>query len=308
MTDENRRLSGRIALVAGATRGASKTIATELARQGAFVYATGRSSREHGRSEIDRPETIEDTQDAIAAVGEGVGLRVDHLEPVQVARLMRRIENDHGRLDILVNGIFGGDAYAQFGKKLWEHDLPGGIRMLRMGIETHAITSHYALPVLIKRPGGVVIELTDGTEDDNRVYRAGVGFFYDLVKAAVGRMTVAQAHELADHHACAIGVTPGWLRSENMLDIFGVSEGNWIDGTKVDPHFAISETPEFVARGIAALILDDKRDQFSGQVLSSADLARHYGVTDVDGSQPDASRYIKDVVLPGKPADVTGYR
>lgn len=308
MTDQNLPLHGKVALVAGATRGASKAIAIELARQGAFVYATGRSSRKHGRSEINRPETIDDTQDAIAEVGEGIGVRVDHLDPDQVAQLISRIDRDHGRLDILVNGIFGGDAYAQFGKKLWEHDLSGGIRMLRMGIETHAITSHYAIPLLIREPGGTVIELTDGTDEDNREYRAGVGFFYDLVKSAVGRMTIAQGHELADYRACAIGVTPGWLRSENMLEIFKVTEDNWIDGTKLDPHFAISETPAFVARGIAALVADDKRDSFSGQVLSSADLARQYGVTDVDGSQPDCSRYIREVVEPGHPADVTGYR
>lgn len=304
----NQPLAGKVALVAGGTRGASKATAVELARQGAFVYATGRSSRDHGRSEMNRPETIEDTHDELTAVGEGVGLRVDHLEPSDVENLIHRIERDHGRLDILINGIFGGDAYAQFGTKIWEHDLAGGLRMLRMGIDTHAITSHFALRLLIKNPGGTVIELTDGTAEDNREYRSGVGFYYDLVKTAVARMTLAQAHELQEFEASAMGVTPGWLRSEKMLEIFSVTEDNWSDGTKTDPHFAISETPQFVARGVAALLADGERGTFSGDVLSSAELARQYGVTDVDGSQPDCSRYIKEVVEKGLPADVTGYR
>lgn len=304
----NQSLAGKVALVAGGTRGASKATAVELARQGAFVYATGRSSRDHGRSEMNRPETIEDTHDELTEAGEGVGLRIDHLEPSEVENLIHRIERDHGRLDILINGIFGGDTYAQFGTKIWEHDLAGGLRMLRLGIDTHAITSHFALRLLIKNPGGTVIELTDGKAEDNREYRSGVGFYYDLVKTAVARMTLAQAHELQEHDASAIGVTPGWLRSENMLEIFGVSEENWSDGTKIEPHFAISETPQFVARGVAALLTDGERGVFSGDVLSSAELARRYGVTDVDGSQPDCSRYIKEVVEKGLPADVTGYR
>ncbi|QSB06707.1 SDR family oxidoreductase [Natronoglycomyces albus] len=301
-------LSGKVALVAGGTRGASKATALELARSGAFVYATGRSSRTAGRSEMKRPETIEDTHEALNEIGQGEGLRVDHLEPSEVKDLIARIDDQHGRIDILVNGIFGGDAYVQFGKKLWEHDLHGGLRMLRMGIETHAITSHAALPLLIRHSGGMVIELTDGTEEFNRDYRADVGLFYDLVKTAVGRMTKAQAHELKAYDCAAIAVTPGWLRSEAMLDAFGVSEETWTEACERMPHFAISETPRYVARGIAALAADEDRLADSGSVLSSADLARRYGVTDVDGSKPDCWRYLSDGRMESDTADTSGYR
>src|SRR6187551_675427 len=181
-------LKGKVALVAGATRGAGRAIAVELARAGAFVYATGRSSRASGRSELDRPETIDDTGELVLAVGEGVALRVDHLESDEVQSLIARVDREHGRLDVLVNDIFGGDQYADFGKPLWEHRLEAGLRMLRMGIDTHAITSHHAIPLLIRRPGGLVIEMTDGTAEYNAAYRQREGFFYDLVKAAVGRM------------------------------------------------------------------------------------------------------------------------
>lgn len=295
--------------MAGATRGASRAVAVELARAGATVYATGRSSRVTGHSEINRPETIEETGELIAAAGgTGYAVRVDHLDPAQVEALAGRIADEHGRLDILVNGIFGGDAYAQFGRTLWEHDLPGGLRMLRMGIDTHAITSHYALPLLIRHPGGLVVELTDGTREYNRNYRAGVGFFYDLVKAAVDRMTLAQSHELAPRHCTALAVTPGWLRSENMLDIFSVTEANWRDACAQQPHFCISESPTYTGRGIAALAADSGRHRFTGQVLSSGQLAKLYGVTDTDGTQPDCWRYLTEVQDAGLPADDTGYR
>ncbi|MFC7446349.1 SDR family oxidoreductase [Rhodococcus daqingensis] len=301
-------LTGRVALVAGATRGAGRAIAVELARAGATVYATGRSSRA-GRSEIDRPETIEETGELMtAAGGDGHALRVDHLEPDEVRDLVARIDAEHGRLDVLVNDIFGGDRYAQFGTTLWEHDLPGGLRMLRMGIDTHAITSHFALPLLIRRPGGLVIEMTDGTEEYNVAYRKHVGFYYDLVKAAVRRMTTAQAYELAPHGAAAIAVTPGWLRSENMLDAFGVTEQNWRDALERVPHFAISESPTFVGRAIAALAADPEATRWNDQVVSSGQLAQVYGFTDVDGSRPDCWRYVVEVQDPDLPANTDGYR
>ncbi|MFC9790427.1 SDR family oxidoreductase [Rhodococcus sp. NPDC127528] len=302
-------LTGKVALVAGATRGAGRAIAVELARAGATVYATGRSSRDAGRSEIDRPETIEETGDLIAAAGgDGVALRVDHLEPDQVRALIARIDAEHGRLDVLVNDIFGGDRYAQFGTRLWEHDLDGGLRMLRMGIDTHAITSHFALPLLIRRPGGLVVEMTDGTAEYNVAYRHQVGFYYDLVKAAVQRMTTAQAHELGSRGGAAVAVTPGWLRSETMLEIFGVTEDNWRDALDREPHFAISESPTFVGRAVAALAADPDVAQFSGTVVSSGQLARRYGFTDVDGSRPDCWRYLVEVQDRGLPADTAGYR
>lgn len=307
-TDMTDTLTGKVALVAGATRGAGRTIAVELARAGATVYATGRSSRA-GRSEINRSETIEETGELMAAAGgEGVALRVDHLEPDQVRALVERIDADHGRLDILVNDIFGGDVYAEFGRRIWEHNLTNGLRMLWLGIDTHLITSHFALPVLIREPGGLVIEMTDGTFEYNRAYRHQVGVYYDLVKGAVERLTLAQAYELAPYGGTAVAVTPGWMRSEMMLDLFRVTEENWRDATIKEPHFAISESPTYVARGVVALAADPDRARWSGKSTSSGELARIYGFTDIDGSQPDAWRYIVEVQDAGKPADTTGYR
>ena len=223
-------LSGRVALVAGATRGAGRAFAVELGRAGAHVYATGRSSREHGRSEIDRSETIEETGDLIgAAGGSGTALVVDHESPEAVSALIDRIRRDHGRLDVLVNDVFGGDRYAQFDKPLWEHDLAGGLRMLRMGVDTHLITAHFGIPLMLESGGGLVIEVTDGTTEFNAAFREGVGFYYDLVKANVGRILIGLTHELRDRPVTAVGVTPGWLRSENMLDHFGVTEETWRD-------------------------------------------------------------------------------
>ncbi len=298
--------------MAGATRGAGRAIAVELGRAGAFVYATGRSSRVHGRSEVDRPETIEETGELVAAAGgEGTALRVDHLEPEQVRGLTERIDREHGRLDVLVNDMFDGGKFGQFGTKVWEHDLDFGLRMLRVGIDTHAITSHFALPLVIRRPGGLVIEMTDGTAEYNASYRYREGFYYDLVKAAVQRMTLAQAHELGPHQGSAVAVTPGWMRSEDMLDFYGVTEENWRDATTRDsgvPHFCISESPTYTGRGVAAMAADPEVARWSGQVVSSGQLAREYGVTDVDGTQPDCWRYVVEVQDRDLPADDTGYR
>jgi NAD(P)-dependent dehydrogenase (short-subunit alcohol dehydrogenase family) len=302
-------LAGKVALVAGATRGAGRAIAVELARSGAMVYATGRSSRTHGRSEIDRPETIEETGEMIAAVGgEGAALRVDHLEPDQVEDLIERIAGEHGRLDILVNDIFGGDPYLRFDTQQWEQDLAGGLRMLHVGIDTHAITSHFALPLLISQPGGLVVEMTDGTADYNLAYRHREGFYYDLVKAAVQRMTLAEAYELGPHDGTAVAVTPGWMRSEAMLDEYGVTEASWRDATERVPHFCISESPAYVGRAVATLVADPGVARWAGQVLSSGELARIYGFTDTDGTQPDCWRYVVEVQDKDLPADDTGYR
>jgi NAD(P)-dependent dehydrogenase (short-subunit alcohol dehydrogenase family) len=286
-------LAGRVALVAGATRGAGRAIAVELARSGAHVYATGRSSRTSGRSEIDRPETIEETGDLVAAVGgSATALVVDHEDPDAVARLLRRIDTERGRLDVLVNDIFGGDRYMQWDKPLWEHDLAGGLRMLQMGVWTHLVTSHHAIPLMLRTAGelgsrGVLVEMTDGTRAANEQFRHNVGFYYDLVKANVSRIVIGLAAELAHHPVVAVGVTPGWLRSESMLEKFGVTEETWRDALGETPSFGISESPTYVARGVAALAADPDVERWSGDVVSARQLADAYGVTDVDGSKPD---------------------
>lgn len=307
-TEPQRPLSGKVALVAGATRGAGRAIAVELARAGAFVFGTGRSSRATGPSDIGRPETIEETGELVAAVGTGAAVRVDHLDPGAVEALITRIDTEHGRLDVLVNDIFGGDAYADWDTKLWEHDLTGGLRMLRMGVDTHLITSAKALPLMLRTGDALVIEMTDGTAEYNRAYRRNVGFYYDLVKASVGRITTALTAELDGLACTALAVTPGWLRSESMLEGFGVTEGTWRDAIEGQPHFGISESPTYVGRGIAALAADPRLDRFAGQVLTSAQLARTYGVTDTDGSRPDCWTYLEEVQDPGLPATEAGYR
>ncbi|MFR9730850.1 SDR family oxidoreductase [Saccharopolyspora sp. MS10] len=298
-------LRGRIALVAGATRGAGRGIAVELGAAGATVYGTGRTTREQ-RSEYDRPESIEDTAELVtAAGGEGVPVRVDHTDPEQVRALVARIERERGRLDLLVNDL-GGEHLTDWHKPVWEHSLDIGLRRLRVGVEAHLITSHFALGLLSRRPGGLLVELTDGTTEYNRRYRRDLGVFFDVTKIAASRMAFGLAEELGAHGGTAVAVTPGWLRSEMMLELFGVTEENWREAA--EPHFGISETPRFVGRGVAALAADPEVSRWAGRTLSSAELARHYGFTDLDGSLPDAWRYITEVVERGGPEDTTGYR
>lgn len=300
-------LAGKVALVAGATRGAGRQIAVQLGAQGATVYLTGRSTRGQ-RSEMDRPETIEETADLVrAAGGTAVPVQVDHLVPEQVERLVGRIDAEQGRLDVLVNAIWGAEQLFSWDKKLWEDSLETGRRILRLAVDTHIITSHYALPLLIRQPGGLVVGMTDGTEEYNRVnYR--VGFFYDLAKTSVLRMAFAQGKELAPYGATAVALTPGWMRSEIMLEHYGVTEDNWRDALAAQPHFAISESPAYTGRAVAALAADPQVARWNGRSLSSGQLALEYGFTDLDGSRPDCWRYLVEVQDPGKPADVTGYR
>ncbi len=299
-------LTGKVALVAGATRGAGRGIAVELGAAGATVYATGRTTASE-RSEMDRPETIEETAALVnAAGGHGIAVAVDHLVPEQVAALVARIDAEHGALHVLVNDIWGATTM-EWDKTAWESSLDIGLRTLRLAVDTHAITNHFALPLMIRSPGGLVVEVTDGTEEYNAAnYR--VSFFYDLAKAANLRMAFALAHELQPYGATAVALTPGWLRSEAMLEEFGVSESNWLDATERIPHFAISESPAFVGRAVVALALDPDVGRWNGASLSSGQLAQVYGFTDLDGSQPDAWRYLPEVQDAGKPADTTGYR
>ncbi len=309
-------LDGTVALVAGATRGAGRGIAVALGEAGATVWCTGRTTRTQ-RSEYDRPETIGETAEQVtAAGGTGIAVQCDHLVPEQVAALVGRIRRESGRLDVLVNDIWGGELLTEWDVPLWEHDLDKGLRLLRLAVDTHLITSHYALPLLIERPGGLVVELTDGTAEYNAThYRLSA--FYDLAKASVTRLAFAQAQELKAYGGTAVALTPGWLRSEMMLDEFGVTEESWRDATtkQLDhpgaamlPHFVISESPRYVGRAVVALAADPERARWSGQSLSSGQLAQVYGFTDLDGSRPDAWRYIVEVQDAGKPADATGYR
>ncbi|MFI2646766.1 MULTISPECIES: SDR family oxidoreductase [Micromonospora] len=300
-------LTGKIALVAGATRGAGRQIAVQLGAAGATVYVTGRSTRER-RSEMDRSETIEETAELVtAAGGTGIAVVVDHLDPEQVRRLVARIDAEQGRLDVLVNDVWGGDPLITWDKPVWEQPLDAGFRMLRLAVDTHIITSHFALPLLIRNPGGLVVEIGDGTKEYNDTeYR--VSLFYDLAKVSVNRLAFSQAHELAPHGATAVALSPGWLRSEAMLELFGVTEANWRDAAAGQPHFVMSETPAFVGRAVAALAADPDRARWNGRSVDSGGLAQVYGFTDLDGTRPHWARYYEEVVRPGKPADDTGYR
>jgi NAD(P)-dependent dehydrogenase (short-subunit alcohol dehydrogenase family) len=300
-------LKNKVALVAGGTRGAGRGIATELGAPGSIVYVTGRTTRTQ-HSEYNRPETIEETAELVnQAGGNGIPIQVDHLDPAQVQALVAGIEDEQGRLDILVNDIWGGELLAEWNVPVWEHSLENGLKMPRLAINTHIITSHFALPLLIKNPGGLVVEITDGTAEYNSQNHR-LSLFYDLAKTSVIRMAWALAQELQPHQCTAVVLTPGWMRFEMMLEHYGVSEANWRDATEKEPHFIITEAPSYVGRAVAYLAGDRNVDRWNGQSLSSGQLAKVYGFTDLDGSQPDAWRYICEVQSVGKPADATGYR
>ena len=312
-------LRGRIAVVAGATRGAGRGIAAALGEAGATVVCTGRSTRATGssRSDYNRPETIEETAELVTALGgTGVAMAVDHLNTTEVATLADRLRRDYGRIDILVNDLWGAEVLKggprDWNTPIWEHDLEKGLRILRLGVGTHLITSHYLLPLLITKPGGLLVEVTDGTFDYNSAhYRISV--FYDLAKLSVNRLAFSQGHELTPHHATAVSVTPGWLRSEMMRENYGVSESGWRDALgpgaspQAPPGFALSESPRYVGRGIAAIAADPERSRWHQQSVTSGQLAADYGFTDIDGSRPDVWRYNEDVER-GVNADVNLYR
>src|SRR3954454_17481644 len=294
-------LEDKVALVAGATRGAGRGIAVELGTAGATVYVTGRSTRAR-RSEYGRPETIEDTADLVtAAGGHGIAVPTDHLDPAQVRTLVDRIADEQGRLDILVNDIWGAEHLFEWDTPVWEHDLDNGLRLLRLGVDPHPSTRAHLLARV--GAGGLVVEMTDGTAEWNAThYRINV--FYDLAKTAIIRLAWGLSHELEDRTVLAL--TPGWLRSEAMLEHFGVTEENWREATV--PHFCISESPRFVGRAVAALAADPDARRWHGRSLSSGQLAQVYGFTDTDGTRPDGWRYLTDVREAGLPPDDTGYR
>jgi NAD(P)-dependent dehydrogenase (short-subunit alcohol dehydrogenase family) len=300
-------LAGKVALVAGATRGAGRGTAVALGEAGATVYCTGRTTRAQ-RSEYDRPETIEETAEQVSAAGgAGIAVQVDHLESDQVAALVERIDAEQGRLDVLVNDVWGGEKLFEWETPVWEHDLGAGLRLLHLAIDTHLITSHHALPLMIRTPGALVVEMTDGTADYNAThYRQSA--FYDLAKTAVIRLAFAQSKELDPYEGTAVALTPGWMRSEMMLDAFGVTEQTWREALERQPHFAISESPRFVGRAVAALAADPELRRHNGASLSSGGVAQIYGFDDLDGSRPDCWRYMAEVMDAGKPADATGHR
>jgi NAD(P)-dependent dehydrogenase (short-subunit alcohol dehydrogenase family) len=276
-------LAGKIAVVAGATRGAGRGIATALGEAGATVYCTGRSVA--GKPGMrNRPETIDETAEIVTARGgRGIAVQVDHTVPGQVAALFDRV----GEFDILVNDIWGGDDLVEWGKKLWETRLEDGLTLIDRAIKTHIITSYHGLPRI--RRGGIVFEITDG---DAYFYRGH--FFYDLVKTTVIRMAFALSQELVGRGVTSLAVTPGFLRSEWMLDHFGVSEANWRDAATKAREFIASETPLFVGRCIAALAADRHVANKNGRVFASWDLAEEYGVNDADGTRPHFVRWLKD--------------
>ena len=312
-TPDESALRGRVAVVAGATRGAGRGIAAALGEAGATVICTGRSTG-GVRSEYGRPEMIEETAALVTRLGgTGAAVAVDHLDPGQVERLAERIRREHGHIDVLVNDIWGGELLkggpAQWNTPIWDLDLADGLRILRLAVETHLITSHHLLPLMIDRPGGLLVEVTDGTAEYNAT-RYRISVFYDLAKVAVSRLAFSQGHELAPRGATAVAITPGWLRSEMMLDNFGTTEDGWRDapGKTAPPDFALSESPRYVGRAVAALAADPARARWNQRSVTSADVAREYGFTDVDGSRPDIWRYIEEVRERGLARDLADYR
>lgn len=296
-------LKGKVAVVAGATRGAGRGIACMLGERGATVYCTGRSTRAkqvQPQPEADRaaftltgrPETIEETAEMVTGYG-GVGIpvQVDHTVEAQVKALFERVRAEQGQLDILVNDVWGGDELTEWGKPFWELDLAKGFLMMERAIYTHIITSRYGAPLLVERGEGLIAEITDG---DSPNYRGNL--FYDLVKSSAIRLAYGMAEELRPHKVAAVAVTPGFLRSEAMLDHFGVTEANWQEGAKQDPHFIASETPFYVGRAVAALAADPNIMAKTGQAFASWNLAEEYGFTDMDGRQPHWGRYFAEHV------------
>ena len=295
-------LSGQVAVVAGATRGAGRGIACMLGEAGATVICTGRSTRANRPAQAvsradpfelrNRPETIEETAELVTRYGGlGVARQVDHTVPEQVAALFDYLRAEHGQLDVLVNDIWGGDHLTEWGTPFWEHSLEKGFLMQTRAVHAHIITSRYGAPLMVSRGRGLIVEITDG---DTQAYRGNL--FYDLAKISAIRLAYAMSEELRPHGITALAVTPGFLRSEAMLEYFGVTEENWQEAVKKDPHYISSETPYFVGRAIAALAADPQVFEKTGQALSSWGLSEEYGFTDIDGRRPNWGKYFREVV------------
>jgi NAD(P)-dependent dehydrogenase (short-subunit alcohol dehydrogenase family) len=297
-------LQGKVAVVAGATRGAGRGIAIELGAAGATVVCTGRSTRGNA-SDLNRPETIDETAELVTSAGGiGIPIRVDHTQELEVKALFERVKLEHGRLDILVNDIWGGEKLVEWGKRFWELDLAQAFKLIERSIFTHVITSRYGVPLMIQTGAGLVLEITDG---DGDFYRGNL--VYDFVKNGVIRLAKAMAADLAggtlthDENApekpqariTVAALTPGFLRSEEMLEHFGVTESNWRDGANKDPNFIASETPRYIGRAVAALAADPNVSRFAGQALSSWGLSEIYEFTDLDGSKPHWGRHFSSL-------------
>lgn len=281
-------LSDRVALVAGGTRGAGRAIAVELGAAGATVYVTGRTT-ESSQSPMKRPETIEETARRVdAAGGKGIPIQVDHTDSAQVKALVETIKSDQGKLDIVVNDIWGGDDIVDWEGPFWTHDLDKNLALLGQAINTHVITSWHTAPLLIQSDNGLLLEVTDGVSSR---YRGS--FFYDLVKSSVIRLAVGQAQDMRPHDVAVIAISPGFLRSEAMLERFGVTEPTWRDAIQQDEHFAFSETPHYLGRAVTALAADTDRMRLSGTTTATWELFEHYGFTDLDGTQPDWATHIR---------------
>lgn len=285
-------LNGKIVLVAGATRGAGRGIASMLGEAGATVYCSGRSVKGALASGPSRPETIHETAAIVSDLGgTGIPVQTDHSKEEEVIALMDRIRKDHGHLDVLVNDVWGGDALMQWNLPFWENDLAKGFQMMRQAIDTHIITAKYAVPLMLPARKGLIVEITDG---DGYFYRGQL--FYDLVKTTIIRLAYNMTQDLEPHGIAALAVTPGFLRSEAMLEHFGVTENNWKDGTRLDPNFIASETPWFVGRAVAALAADPNVFEKRGKVFSSWNLSDEYGFSDRDGARPHWGNYVRNTI------------
>jgi NAD(P)-dependent dehydrogenase (short-subunit alcohol dehydrogenase family) len=288
---DERALAGKVAVVAGATRGAGRAIAVSLGEAGATVYCTGRSVRGQPAT-TGRPETIEETAELVSGRGgQGIAVQVDHTVPQQVAAFFERVKQEQdGRLDLLVNDVWGGDELTQWDVPFWQHSLEDGLRMQVRAVHSHIITAYYAAPLMVARKQGFIIEVTDG---DTLNYRGNL--YYDLTKVSTMRLGLALAEDLKPHGVTALALTPGFLRSEAMLDHFGVTEANWRDGIKKEPYFAGSETPYFIGRAVVALAADPQVAQKAGKTLATWQLAKEYGFDDVDGRRPDWGTFFAEM-------------
>jgi NAD(P)-dependent dehydrogenase (short-subunit alcohol dehydrogenase family) len=294
-TAAGKPLAGRVAVVAGATRGAGRGIARALGEAGATVYCTGRSVR-GSPSHYGRPETIDETAELVtAAGGVGIAVRVDHALETEVTTLVERVDREQGRLDVLVNSIAGEDPMMGGWGPFWKTDFSKGAEVLRAAVLSHLLTAKHVASIMIRQRRGLIVEVT---ESDLLIGGGGGNLLHNVVKHAHKGLALMMADELRPHRVAALAITPGFLRSESMLEHFGVTEQTWREGGKKDPHFLASESPLFVGRAVAALAADPNVFKRSGDVTSSWDVAREFGFTDTDGTRPDWGEHAREHVVP----------